>query len=81
MLKRKKTLIFFLRNQKIGMELRKGKKPMKIKYSTKTQIDLSMEIKIKNWQEKISSNAHGKKTFQATSNLKEQLIPTFNPIK
>jgi hypothetical protein len=29
------------------MELRKGKQPMKIKYSTNTQIDLSMEIKIK----------------------------------
>jgi hypothetical protein len=30
------------------MESRKDKKSMKIKYSTSTQIDLSMEIKIKN---------------------------------
>jgi hypothetical protein len=63
------------------MELRKGKQPMKIKYSTNPQIDLSMEIKIRNWQEKASSNAYGQRTFQAASNLKEQSIPTFNPIK
>jgi len=47
-LKKKKMSLIFIRNQATGMELRKSKKPMKMKYSTNTQIDLLMKIKITN---------------------------------
>ena len=49
------------------MELRKGKQPMKIKYSTNTQNRSFNGDKNKNWQEKVSSNANKKCFFWSLS--------------
>jgi hypothetical protein len=45
---KKKMPLIFIRNQATGMELRKSKQPTKNKYTTNTQIDLSMKTKITN---------------------------------
>jgi hypothetical protein len=48
LLKKKKMSLIFIRNQATGMGIRKSKQPTKKKYTTNTQIDLSMKTKITN---------------------------------
>ena len=51
------------------MELRKDKKSMKIKKSTNSQIDHSMEIKIKNYKKMFFSNVNNTFFFRSLNNL------------
>jgi len=57
------------------MELKKIKQPMKKKYTTNTQINLSLKTKIRNWQDQslqmhMGNDFPSNKKLKGTINLK-----------
>ena len=76
LLKKKKMSLIFIRNQATWMELIKSKQPTKMKYSTNTQIDLSMKIKIINWQDQ-SLQMHMGSSFPSNKQLKRTIDLNF----
>jgi len=73
---KKKMSLIFIRNQTTGVELRKNKQPMKNKYTTNTQTNLSMKTKITNWQDQ-SLQMHMGNNFPSNKKLKRTIDLNF----